>query len=106
MNKQDIETYLDNPALMPIDTERILSHPSVLVDYELFAHHLDNQEIPEEWRREYAQLVWSIIHQMMSWGFEIHPFQQVEGVCGQIGEENNIPAKSSASRGKISQSKQ
>jgi hypothetical protein len=74
-----------------IDAQRILSNPSVIVDYEYFAHFLSQYDISEEEEREYMQLVWNIMFEIISLGFEVHPLQNMEGKCGQFGEKEQIP---------------
>ena len=59
------------------------SRPVVTVDYERYAHFLDNADLTEDQKREFLQTLWNIIVEFVSMGFGVHPVQQAKGACGQ-----------------------
>lgn len=63
------------------DTER--SPPVITVDYERYAHFLDNVDWSEEEKAQWLQAVWNIIVEVVSLGWGVHPLQQIEKTCGQ-----------------------
>jgi hypothetical protein len=75
------------------DADRIASHPRIKVDYELFAHFLDGCEASEEQKRLLAQMVWNLVFQIASLGFEFHPLQQAKADCGNLAPEWNKVTK-------------
>ncbi len=85
--KKDIENEAIKQGIMPedikIDTKRILARPIVTVDYDLYAQYLDDADISEDDKHELIQMIWNIIFEFASLGFDIHPLQQIEGACGQ-----------------------
>ncbi|MEL7030207.1 MAG: hypothetical protein AAGL49_13610 [Pseudomonadota bacterium] len=60
--------------------------PSVLVDYERYAHFLNDSDLSEDHKRE---LLWAIIFEFVSLGFGVHPLQQAQNPCGKL--EQNPP---------------
>ena len=52
--------------------------PMILVDYDKYAHFLEDAELTEDEKREFLQALWSIITQFVSLGFGVHPLQQVD----------------------------
>lgn len=77
--------------ILKIQADRILSKPSITVDYELYAHHLERADLSAEQKREYAQAIWSVMFHFASLGYDLHPLQQVDGVCGQFERKSKIP---------------
>ena len=51
--------------------------PLILVDYERYAHLLDDEDLTEDQKQEFLQTLWSIIVEFVSLGFNVHPLQQV-----------------------------
>ena len=60
------------------------AHPVLTVDYERYAHLLDDPELSEEQKRELLQALWEIICTFVSIGFGVHPAQQAQNTCGQL----------------------
>jgi hypothetical protein len=68
--------------------------PAITVDFELYAHYLDDDDLTEDQKREILQAIWNIIVEFVSLGFGVHPAQQVEIACGKLFEpaaKNAIP---------------
>lgn len=59
---------------------------AVTVDYDLYAHYLDDADLTEDQKREVLQAIWNIIVEFVSLGFGVHPAQQVEIACGKLFE--------------------
>lgn len=57
--------------------------PAITVDYDLYAHFLDDADLTEDQKREFLQAVWNIIVEFVSLGFGVHPAQQVQNDCGK-----------------------
>lgn len=58
------------PASAPSD------RPRILVDYEKYAHFLENEDLTDDEKRAFIQALWSIIVDFVSLGFGVHPLQQ------------------------------
>ena len=54
------------------------SKPVILVDYEKYAHFLDDADLSDEEKQEFVQTIWSIIVEFVSLGFGVHPLQQAQ----------------------------
>ena len=82
----------------PIKKERITAltscanesanRPVITVDYERYAHFLDEADLSEEQKREFLQTLWNIIVEFVSLGWGVHPLQQAQNPCGQLGENS------------------
>jgi len=70
-------------------TEGKSERPVVTVDYERYAHFLENADLTEDQKREFLQTIWNIIVEFVSLGFGVHPLQQVNGSCGK--PKDNAP---------------
>lgn len=57
--------------------------PVLTVDYELYAHFLEDSDASEEEKREFVQTLWNIVVEFVSLGFGVHPLQQAQNTCGQ-----------------------
>lgn len=53
--------------------------PVITVDYEAYAHFLDDAELSEAEKRALLQSLWNVIVDFVSLGFGVHPLQQVQG---------------------------
>tara|TARA_R110000868_G_scaffold64234_3_gene193130 strand:+ start:23216 stop:23557 length:342 start_codon:yes stop_codon:yes gene_type:complete len=58
--------------------------PAITVDYDLYAHFLDDADLTEDQKREFLQAIWNIIVEFVSLGFDVHPAQQMQNDCGQL----------------------
>lgn len=65
--------------------------PVITVDYEKYAHFLDNPDLTEDQKREFIQALWNIMCEFVSLGFGVHPLQQAQNACGQIEESPGNP---------------
>lgn len=65
-----------------------LSKQTLLVDYERYAHMLDDSDLSEEAKQEFLQTLWSIICDFVAMGWGVHPVQQVEKTCGQLAQSH------------------
>lgn len=69
---------------MMTDEDTGLRRPlNIEVDYEKYAHFLDEADMSDEEKRAFAQTVWEIIVDFVSLGFGVHPVQQAGQSCGQ-----------------------
>lgn len=59
---------------------------AITVDYERYAHFLDDSDLTEEQKREFLQTLWSIVCEFVALGFEVHPAQQAQKACGKTQE--------------------
>ncbi|WP_430436061.1 hypothetical protein [Oceanibaculum nanhaiense] len=69
------------------------SPPVITVDYDLYAHYLEDSDLSEDQKREFLQALWNIIVAFVSLGFGVHPAQQVEIACGKSYESANKPLR-------------
>lgn len=77
----------DNPTqVIAVDKDGHLRRPSIMVDYEFYEQYLASFDADEEYKRELVQSVWSLMFQIASCGFDLHPLQQVEEKCGRNAE--------------------
>jgi hypothetical protein len=81
------------------DTQEFLQHttretgpPVITVDYERYAHFLENSDLTEEQKREFLQTIWNIIVEFVSLGFGVHPLQQAQNACGKLDKYSPKPA--------------
>ncbi len=66
--------------------------PSISVDYDLYAHYLEDTDLTENQKREFLAALWSIICEFVALGFEVHPVQQAQNACGKLPENRtNLP---------------
>ena len=56
---------------------------TVEFDYELYAHHLDGEDMSEEEKRECLEALWLILSEFVALGFKVHPVQQAQNACGK-----------------------
>tara|TARA_E500000318_G_scaffold107170_1_gene116111 strand:- start:1581 stop:1883 length:303 start_codon:yes stop_codon:yes gene_type:complete len=54
--------------------------PVITVDYEAYAHFLDDTSLSEEDKRILIQSLWNVVVEFVSMGFGVHPLQQA-GAC-------------------------
>lgn len=78
------KTLASNPAVKN-------ARPTVSIDYEKYAHFLDDTYLTEDQRREYLDTIWKIICEFVSLGFGVHPLQQAQDACGQIEQNSENP---------------
>ena len=72
--------------------EEASARPVLTVDYELYAHFLEDSDLTEEQKREFLQAIWNIIVEFVSLGFGVHPVQQAQNACGKLEEDGAKPA--------------
>lgn len=70
----------------------VTNRPVITVDYERYAHFLEDADLSEEQKLEFLQALWNVIVEFVSLGFGVHPLQRIEGLveefgCGQIAEK-------------------
>lgn len=79
-SRKDLE--LEVKALEKIKTKPILS-----VDYEAYAHLLENSDMTEEQKLQFVQALWSVIYGFASLRFGANPVHHIEKQpCGQVGK--------------------
>ena len=74
--------------------------PVITVDYEKYAHLLDDPDMSEEDKQKLLQIIWNIVMDFVALSFGQHPVQQVfETVIEACGQhpENVTDADSQAS---------
>ena len=73
----------DAPAARPDETsaQPAKSSPTIAVDYDAYAHFLENAGLSEAEKRELLQALWSIICSFVQLGYGVHPAQQA---CGKF----------------------
>lgn len=79
-------------------TDEMASRPVVTVDYEKYAHFLEDAELSEAQKREFLQTLWNIIVGFVDLGFGVHPAQQAQNPCGQLAENLSLSAISQADK--------
>lgn len=67
------------------------TRPVITLDYDLYAHYLDDADLSEEQKREFLQTLWNLIVEIMSLGFDIHPVQQAQKPCGKLSKNRKEP---------------
>ncbi|WP_300037223.1 hypothetical protein [uncultured Roseobacter sp.] len=77
------EKKRDGLSFDEIDTDRLTERSLIEADYERFAHFLDGLDASEAEKREFVQTVWNIVFAVASLGFQSHPIQIVEKICGK-----------------------
>ena len=56
--------------------EGLSNRPSLTIDYDLYQHYLDDSDLTDEQKREFLDVLWSIIVSFVDLGFGVHPLQQ------------------------------
>lgn len=69
--------------------------PVLTIDYEKYAHFLEDSDLTEDQKQEFLQTLWNIIVEFVSLGWGVHPLQQAQKPCGQLGE-NSLKASLTA----------
>ena len=83
-NKNDLNQPLEASRL-PLS---LGAEPRIVtVDYDLYAHFLEDSELSEEQKREFLQALWNIVVEFVSLGFGVHPTQQNGTACGKNSNE-------------------
>lgn len=65
---------------------RLRPDHAVLIDYERYKHFLEGADLTDDQKKEFLEALWSIIVQFVSYGFGVHPLQDVKMSCGQDPE--------------------
>ncbi|NRA30147.1 MAG: hypothetical protein HRU11_07770 [Parvularculaceae bacterium] len=63
----------------------VTDKPSVLVDYERYAHFLKDSDLSDEDKAAFLETIWNIVVSFVDLGFGVHPIQQAQEACGQVG---------------------
>jgi hypothetical protein len=50
--------------------------PSLTIDWELYAEHLEDSDLTDDQKREFIETLWNIVVAFVDLGFGIHPVQQ------------------------------
>ncbi len=77
------------PLAVPASSSVTPTKPMILVDYEKYAHFLEEADLSEDQKREFLQSLWGIITQFVSLGFGVHPLQQAHKPSDN--NENSVP---------------
>jgi len=62
---------------------RLSDNQIITVDYEAYAHLLDDPDLSEDQKRELLQALWNIITSFVDLGFGVHPVQLAKNSCGE-----------------------
>ena len=65
---------------------------ALTVDYDLYAHYLEDSDLTEEKKREFLAALWTIICEFVALGFGVHPIQQAQSSCGELPETSGNPS--------------
>ena len=87
----------DNQEQQP-QTHGNAGPPVITVDYERYAHFLENADLTEDQKREFLQALWNIIVEFVSLGFGVHPLQQAQEPCGKLDQAPAYPALTAPDR--------
>ena len=57
----------------------------ISIDYERYAHYLENEALSEAQKRAFLETLWNIIVAFVDLGFGVHPLKRAgdEPACGQ-----------------------
>ena len=75
-----------------VQTESEGGLPVLSVDYEKFAHYLDESNASEEQKRQLVETVWNITMMFVDMGFGVHPVQQAKNACGKRNKNSSTAA--------------
>ena len=78
----------------PLNTSA--DRPIITLDYDLYAHYLEDSDLSEAEKREFIETMWGFIVDLMSIGYEIHPVQQAQEACGKLSKSPVNPPHSRA----------
>jgi len=70
--------------------------PALTIDYEKYAHLLDDPDLSEDQKREFIETIWNIVMMFVDMGFNVHPTQQAQNACGK-DQKNHTKTPLSAS---------
>jgi len=79
----------DKAGLNPMNDQ-----PVITVDYEEFAHLIDNPDLSEDQRQEFLQAIWNIIVAFIDFGFDVHPVQLALNASGKLDKNHTEPGLS------------
>tara|TARA_R110002072_G_scaffold150788_2_gene299364 strand:- start:5800 stop:6165 length:366 start_codon:yes stop_codon:yes gene_type:complete len=61
--------------------------PALSLDWEAFGEHLEASDLTDDQKREFIEVLWSLVVNFVDLGFGIHPLQLVmENSCEQQAE--------------------
>lgn len=70
--------------------KQIGSSPSVTVDYDRYAHMLEDADLTETQKQEFLQALWNIVVAIIDLGFRVDPVCQAqENDCGKTAETDS-----------------
>lgn len=94
----------DANNILPSLSESGIGPPALSVDWEEFAHFLDDTGWTEPQKREYLETIWAIMVEFAMLGFGFHPVQQVQDACGKLPENHDTQPDPGADAVKLDQS--
>ena len=62
--------------------------PVLTIDYEKYAHFLEDSDLTEDQQQQFLETIWNIIVEFVSLGWGVHPLQQAQKPCGQLGDNS------------------
>lgn len=84
MSEQKKELRHENHAALNLDPAA--GRPVITVDYDLYAHYLEDTDLSEDEKREFLQTLWNIVCEFVAMGFGVNPVQQAKESCGKPSE--------------------
>jgi hypothetical protein len=68
------------------------SRLALTLDMEKYLGQLGDWDITEEQKEQFITALWGLLVSFAEIGFEIHPVQQAQNACGQVGNNPPKPA--------------
>lgn len=60
--------------------------PALTMDWEEFAHHLEDSDLSDDQKREFIETLWSIVVAFVDLGFDVRSSDNDPVACGQVTE--------------------
>lgn len=86
--RKDFERGVEPAHDVVSSSQAIAKRPVITLDVSLFEEYLADSSLTDDQKREFLEVLWSIIVGFVDLGFGIHPVQQAlpEGACEKIAE--------------------
>jgi len=59
---------------------------ALTMDWEEFAHHLEDSDLSDDQKREFIETLWSIVIAFVDLGFDVRSIDDDPAACGQVIE--------------------
>lgn len=64
----------------------VVPFPALTMDWEEFAHHLEDSDLSDDQKREFIETLWSIVIAFVDLGFDVQSDGDDPSACGQVTE--------------------